>query len=427
MHFERADKIQHDLHPHFRDLMRFNSTQSLEESELYHRLKAKLLKVLRSYELASQEAAPAAEPYYRAVAWNIERGIRFDEILHFLKNHPMMSKADVLLLTETDLGMARSGNRNVARDLARALGMNYFFAPSYLNLEKGSGTEREFEGENELGLHGNALLSRYPIHKPRVVPIPNSHDKMHGKEKRLGSQRALIATIDLAGKPLRIACLHVNVRSTQKKRRQEVEAVVKAINEEQQAEKFDGGCRGERGFAPRFEPASGSAGAGVLIGGDWNTSTYDSHNATSSIIGFWVRVFMGIDNMMWNHYPHPDRFFEKKLFAMLEKNGFRYRDCNELGVTTNHYSVEDIKQFKSLSDWIPHWCFRFILWSLRNHNGKCSFKLDWFAQKGLKILGSDESASLRKGSSIAPKVVGDLVHNGKPASDHDAIVVDFQI
>ncbi len=399
MHFERTQKIAHDLHKHFPELIRFNSTKSLEESEIYKHLKPALLKVLQSYELASSDQAPAAEPYYRAVAWNIERGICFDEIVYFLKNHPSLSKADVLLITETDLGMARSRNRNIARDLAEALGLNYFFAPSYLNLEKGSGTEREFEGENELGLHGNAILSRYPIHKPRIVPIPNSHDKMHGKEKRLGSQRALIATVDFAGKPLRVGCFHVNVRSTQEKRKEEVEMVVKAINEE--------------GDAP------------TLIGGDWNTSTYDSHRATSSIIGFWIRVFMGVDNMMRNHYPYPERFFEKKLFEMLEKNGFRYKNCNELGVCTNHYSVEDIKQFKNLRDWIPLWCFRFIEWSLRNHNGKCSFKLDWFAQKNLKILTAGESSSPRKGASLAPKVIGDLTHNGKAASDHDAIVVDF--
>jgi endonuclease/exonuclease/phosphatase family metal-dependent hydrolase len=401
MTFERTDKIHHDLHPHFPDLLRFNSTKSLEDSALFQELKPKILQALNGFELASREESPPAEPFYRAVAWNVERGICYEEILHFLKNHPAMSKADILLLTEADLGMARSGNRNVARDLAEALGMNYFFAPSYLNLEKGSGTERDSEGENELGLHGNAILSRYPIHRPRIVPIPNSHDKMKGKEKRLGSQRALLATIDLAGRPLRVGCLHVNVRSTQKKRKEEVEAVVRAINEEAEAH--------------------------ALIGGDWNTSTYDSHSAVSSIVGFWVRVFVGVDRMMGKHYPHPERFFERKLFEMLEAEGFDYRDCNELGVCTNHYSIESLKQFKNLRDWLPLWCFRFIEWSLRNHNGKCSFKLDWFAQKGLKIPAPGEISSPRKGPSLPPKVIPNLIHNGIPASDHDAIAVDFKV
>jgi endonuclease/exonuclease/phosphatase family metal-dependent hydrolase len=401
MNFERTEKIEHDLHPHFPELLRFNSTRSLEESALYQEIKPRILKALNSYELASAQAVPPAEPFYRAVAWNIERGFRFDEIVFFFKNHPVLSKADILLVTETDLGMARSQNRNVARELAAALGMNYFFAPSYLNLEKGNGPERDAEGENEVGLHGNAILSRYPIHKPRIVPIPNSHDKMRGKEKRLGSQRALIATVDLAGKPLRVGCLHVNVRSTQEKRRKEVEAVVRAIHDE-----------GERA---------------ALIGGDWNTSTYDSHNALSSILGFWVRVFMGTSNMIRNHYPHPERHFEKRLFRMLEEEGFDYRTCNELGACTNHYSVEDLRQFQNLRDWLPLWCFRFIEWALKDHGGRCSFKLDWFAQKGVKVLGPGEASSPRKGASLPPKVIGNLAHNGRPASDHDAIAVDFTL
>ena len=46
----------------------------------------------------------------------------------------------MLLLTELDYGMARTGNRFVARELARALKLNYAFAPCYLNLTKGAVT-----------------------------------------------------------------------------------------------------------------------------------------------------------------------------------------------------------------------------------------------------------------------------------------------
>ncbi len=399
--FEHTPQILHDLHTELPALLGFNSTNSLEQSRLYQDLKPRILKVLHSFEMTADHAMPAPENYYRAVAWNVERGTCYEEILHFLKNHDVMSGADVLLLTETDLGMARSRNRNVARDLAKALGMNYFFAPSYLNLEKGNGPERDMEGENELGLHGNAILSRYPILKPRIVSVPNPHDKMSGKEKRLGTQRVLIATINFAGHELRVACQHVNMRSTQKTRKNEIEAVVKAMNEEKVTT--------------------------ALMGGDWNTSTYDSHNATSSIIGFWVRVGVGIHRMMKRHYPNPDLYFEKALFRMLEKNGFTYKDCNELGVCTNHYSIEDLKQFKSLRDWIPLWCFRFVEWDLKDYGGRCSFKLDWFAQKGLKVLNDGEAKSALKGASVRPRVWGDLRHNGVPASDHDAISVDFTL
>ena len=165
--------------------------------------------------------------------------------------------------------------------------------------------------------------------------------------------------------------------------------------------------------------------APTLIGGDWNTSTYDSHSPLSAIIGFWVRVMMGTGNMVRNHYPSPERLFEKKLFRMLEENGFDYKGCNEPGAGTTHYDVEDIKQYKNLREWIPNWCFRFIEWSLKDHGGRCSFKLDWFAQKKLKVLTAGELSSDRKGPSLPPTVVGSLIHNGRHASDHDAIVVDL--
>lgn len=399
--FEKTHKIEHDLHPHLNLFNDFHSTKSLEQSALYQELRPRIMKLLHSYELQNLVPPAEAEPYYRAVAWNIERGICFEEVVHFLKNHPILSKADILLITETDLGMARSKNRNVAQELALRLEMNYFFAPSYLNLAKGAGVEAEFDGENELGIHGNSILSRYPIHHPRIVPIPNTHDKMKGREKRLGSQRALIATIDFPRKPLRTGCIHVNVRSTQKQRKLEIERLVKALREE--------------GDQP------------ALIGGDWNTSTYDSHNATAAIIGFWVRVAMGVGYVMRNHYPYPERLFERKLFRMLEKNGFDYKNCNALGICTNHYSVQDIKQFKNLSEWIPNWCFRFLEWGLKDHGGRCSLKLDWFAQKKLKVLQEGVLSSPRKGLSISPQVIGDLIHNGVAASDHDAIVFDFQL
>ncbi len=404
MQFEQAEKIEHDLHPHLPSLRNFHSTKSLEDSPLFRELRPKILKVLNSYELALKAPPAPAEPFYRAVAWNIERGTRFEGIVHLLRHHPVLSKADILLITEADLGMARSGNRHVARDLASQLGMNYFFAPSYLNLAKGCGVEHEIDGENEVGIHGNAILSRYPLHRPRIVSIPNPHDKMRGREKRLGNQRALVITVDLPGHPVRVACTHVNVRSTQKDRKEEIERVVRAIVEEGEGP----ACR---------RPA--------LIGGDWNTSTYDAHSAASAIFGFWVRVFMGVDNVMRHHYPHPERFFERDLFRMLESNGFDYKTCNRLGGTTNHYSVESIAQFKNLREWVPNWCFRFIRWSLRNHNGLCSFKLDWFTQRGLRPLGADASRSERKGDSIAPAVIGGLTHDDQQVSDHDAIAVDF--
>lgn len=124
MTFHQTTKIEHALHSHLATLMGYHSTKSLEGSKLYQELKPTILKVLNSYELVDWAPSASPEPYYRAVAWNVERGICFNEVMYFLKNHPVLSKADILLLTETDLGMARSANRNIAREIAERLGMN---------------------------------------------------------------------------------------------------------------------------------------------------------------------------------------------------------------------------------------------------------------------------------------------------------------
>ncbi|MBI2982203.1 MAG: endonuclease/exonuclease/phosphatase family protein, partial [Deltaproteobacteria bacterium] len=274
-----TSSLLHDLHPQILKLREFHSTESLEKSPVFQSVRDRIARLLSSYDLVHQvSTVPQPEPFYRSVAWNIERGMRFEAILHYLKSHPLLSTADILLITEADMGMARSGNRDVAAEIARALRMNYFFAPSYLNLSKGAGIEQEFAGENSLGIAGNAVLSRYPLSDPRIVPLPNAHDKMRGREKRVGSQSAPVVKVHLPNAFLAVSAVHLDVRSTQGHRIVQLEKVTEAIR--------------------------GMGDGPALVGGDWNTSTYDAHSALSSIIGFWIRVFMGTGNMIKNHYSH---------------------------------------------------------------------------------------------------------------------------
>src|SRR5207237_7903267 len=114
-----------------------------------------------------------------------------------------------------DWGMARTGNRFVARELASVLGMNYAFAPCYVALTKGAGMEKHAGGENEESLHGNALLSRYPMHRVHSLALPNGKDKMKGAEKRIGSQRAVIADIEHPSGMFRAVSLHLDAHSSQ--------------------------------------------------------------------------------------------------------------------------------------------------------------------------------------------------------------------
>ena len=124
---------------------------------------------------------------------------------------------------------------------------------------------------------------------------------------------------------------------------------------------------------------------------------------------------MGVKNVVKNHYPHPDRYFERGLFREIERHGYDYKSLNEIGAGTIHYHVESIEKNTNLRDWVPEWCFPFIFWAANRVGGTVSGRLDWFAGKGVRI--ADETQ---------PQTVGNLtIEDGTPLSDHDAITVDF--
>jgi endonuclease/exonuclease/phosphatase family metal-dependent hydrolase len=324
----------------------------------------------------------------RVAAWNIERGLRLPSIIRTLQEHPILRQSDVLLATELDYGMARSGLRFVARDIAEALELNYVFAPCYLALNKGSGLEALVSGENTQALHGNALFSRYPLLRAHAIALPNGKDKMKGEEKRLGNQKAVVADVVHPAGTVRMVSLHLDAHSTQRHRQRQMALLLDHLD--------------------NLEPA-----LPVLIGGDWNTTTYNSKRAMYSILGYARRVLMGVRNVIENHYSHPDRWFERGLFRELERRGYDYRDLNQPGACTLHYDVDNMAVNKSMADWVPKWCFWFIRWALQKNQGRCSLKLDWFAGKGLSVNAESK-----------PLVVGGLRDSEGLLSDHDAIVVD---
>ena len=379
--------VRERIAPQLPRLAECRNQAELAGHQLYRALEPDIRRVLDTPHIGdfSRRAAPVRDRY-RFVAWNVERGTQFDGQVEALRTHPYLRTADVLLLTETDAGMVRSGNRVVARELAQALGMHYAFVPCDLNLTKGSGIEQDLPGENELGLHGNALLSRYPIRHVRPVFLKNGVDKVASREKRIGRQAAVAAEIVFPNFPVTAVSIHLDAHSTQRHRYLQLQEVLNSLGDRQP----------------------------VVLGGDWNTTTYNSSHALYSILGFWLRVFMGVDNVIRNHYLHPYRHFEREMFQMLEHRGYDYRACNRLGERTVAYDVDDLRSTKALRDWVPAWCFPFIRWALRNHGGRCPVKLDWFATRGVRCRNPVIVHDVREGRAV-------------PLSDHDAIGVDVLV
>jgi len=130
--------VRRELLPRLGDLAACRTSAELEAHPVYQALSPAIRAALETPDVGGfPDGAALARNRYRIVAWNIERGTEFEGQLEVFRSHPYIREFDVLLLTECDIGMARSGNRAVAQELARELGLYYAFVPCYLNLTKG--------------------------------------------------------------------------------------------------------------------------------------------------------------------------------------------------------------------------------------------------------------------------------------------------
>lgn len=386
------DALNHDLARHFPNFLRFESTEELYADAAFRPARDEVDRIMRTVVVGGDARPPAHSRHatIRAVAWNLERGNKFDGILDALDSHEDLRDRDVYLLTELDHGMARSDNRAVAGQIAEGLGLNYAFAPVYIALQKGSGVESQAAGDNTLSIHGLAMFSPWPMKNAHAIPLPNGKDKMIGKEKRLGWLRALVADIEHPSGVFRAVTIHLDVHCSREHRRRQMQIILDHLD-----------------TLPRIP---------TLIGGDWNTTTFNAQTARHAILGYWRRVMMGIKNVAKNHFPHPDRYFEKRLFGELTAHGFEYKTLNDLGVGTLHYHVESIEKNTNLRDWVPEWCFKFIFWAAGRVGGGVSVKLDWFAGRDLALAPGTRAQTV-------PNLCG---ADGEPLSDHDPITVEVR-
>jgi len=243
----------------------------------------------------------------RIVFWNIERGLALDDIKLFLTNKDrFMSKvaeerkhaaesgkriravnlkripddievlknADVWILNEVDWGVKRTQYREVIRELGETLNMNWAFGVEFLEVDsKQLGTDAFDDGEEQdsrqnlleefkvdkdrlRALHGNAVLSRYPIRSARLVPFTIGYDWFKeskirplekGKRKaailigedlarevRRGQRTTLFVDLDIPEAPggrLTIASTHLENRAKPKIRRRQLKELLSQVHD----------------------------------------------------------------------------------------------------------------------------------------------------------------------------------------------------
>jgi endonuclease/exonuclease/phosphatase family metal-dependent hydrolase len=246
-------------------------------------------------------------PTLRVAFWNIERGLELDDILLFLtdkdgfmdkireeRKHAqekgkrfrkvdlekipgdieVLKAADVWILNEVDWGVKRTQYREVVRELAETLNMNWAYGVEFLEVDsKQLGTDTFEDGESEKdrqelleefkvdkervrALHGNAVLSRYPIRSARLVPFTVGYDWFKEskirplekgkrkvavligedlqKEVRRGQRTTLYVDLDVPEAPdqvLTVAATHLENRTRPKIRRKQLEELLAQVHD----------------------------------------------------------------------------------------------------------------------------------------------------------------------------------------------------
>jgi endonuclease/exonuclease/phosphatase family metal-dependent hydrolase len=381
--FSRESRIHHDLAPHYAALRKIPHRRALLRSPLWSRIGADVERVLGAVAEGHHAAArPRPLDGLRLCAWNVERGRRFDALVAALGTHPTLRAADVLLLLEVDAGMARSGNRDVARELAEALGLSYAFAVSYLVLEDDFG-ENSDGGENTLALAGTAVLSRVPIRRTMNLDLPELRDKFSSSEKRLGKKRALLVELELEEGLLPVAACHLDSTASSTQRARQLASVLDAL-----------------AASPR-----------ALVGGDFNTSTYDLSSPVALARDLLHKLILtGFDGTVAN-YMTPDRRYERALFELLAARGFSIEGFNDRAHGTLVYDLHDPYAVEKARQAVGGMLTQLLRWRLRPWGGVVPARLDWFAGRG---LGARTAA-----------VVDARDGDGRRISDHSAIVVEL--
>lgn len=197
-------------------------TQSIEERAKWFQMADSMGQQLTdSMENLNQvEVDNSINPLYqcsgplKVVEFNAERGRWWMEA----SNLDIVRDADIVILNEMDIGMARSDNQHTTRLMAHYLNMNYAWGLEFVELTPGS--EEDLENANDVpdfhGLHGNAFLTKCLISDAQVfrndVGGYFSSDptflNAHGTEKRLGGRMGLFGRIIVDGKETVIGSVH---------------------------------------------------------------------------------------------------------------------------------------------------------------------------------------------------------------------------
>ncbi len=328
-------------------------------------------------------APPAARDPSRvhAVQWNIEHGNAIERIEHALHGNRDLRGADLVLLDEVDLGLARSANRDIAADLAAVYGYHGLHAPLFLETLPGRDDEtgRARGQQNLEGLFGMAILSRWPLTGARLVELPSPRELQFEVERMVGRHVGLVATVERPGAPFVAVAVHLEVHRTRAHRAAQMSALLAALADERRP---------------------------IVLGGDFNTHTFDRGVWDAPLRGA-ATLLLERGHRLERRFLHPDEGPGREpLFDDLRSAGFEWAPFVDHQPTLR-LRLDRLREADDLFGPARGAITRMMAWAER----RARLRLDWFAG--------------RAWSGGSGHTVHGLDGPGR-ASDHAPIVAEFR-
>lgn len=315
------------------------------------RLRA-LLGTARRHAPGRDPGPPTDPARVHAVHWNIEHGNWYEQVERALLEHPDLREADILMFNEIDLGMARAGNRDVTADLCAALGRHGVWAPLFLETTAGRDDDPVTAGgrENEEGLFGLALLSRWPMGRVRMVELPSPERYQFDLERMVGRHVGLVVEIERPDAPFVAVSVHLEVHRTRADRGRQMRLLLEALREETRP---------------------------VILGGDFNSHTFDRGCPWNPLFGAAV-LMLTPGPALERRLLHPDDGgTRERVFDALSGHGFEWRRYVDHAPTLQ-LRFDRIDEARALPAWLWAPAGRALHWA----EARGRLRLDWFAGRG---------------------------------------------
>jgi len=274
---------------------------------------------LHEIEVGGQASRRDAGESLRVVAWNVERLRYGDAIGETLRG----LAPDIVLLSEVDKGMARSGNGHPLATLADRLGHGYAYGVEFVELDAGSEEERAAARDtpDEEGFHGNAVTSAVPLMRPFMVRFDLSGRWFAPEpgQPRIGGRMAIGGQVRLGATPVTLVSVHLDNRCEPEERAEQTRILLDAID--------------------RYD-----ATAPVLIGGDFNTLTAGDAWKTANRAAWDAELEARPERLI-----HVEPY--EPLFKVMAERGYDWKAANNLDQPTQRRSAADAHLPIGRIDW----------------------------------------------------------------------------